>query len=57
MIKGAIAVDKFEFMGIVAEQFEGLKTNEEIDKRAEQMIKLIEQSRIMAKGYLKAEIL
>lgn len=50
-------MDKFDFMSIVASNFEGLKSEDEIEIKADQMIKIILQSKEMAKNYLDAGIL
>lgn len=49
--------NKFEFMGEVSDAFEGLKSENQIDARADEMIKLILQQKELSKGYLKAGIL
>lgn len=49
--------NKFEYMSEVADSFLGLKSEKEIDQRADEMIKLILQQKELAKGYLKAGIL
>jgi len=48
---------KLDFQNMVADCFEGLKTNEIIDMRAKEMIKHIEKYKILAKEYLKHGIL
>jgi len=50
-------MDKFDFMSVVTEQFEGLQSEEEIELRAKKMMQLIIQYKEMAKGYLNAGIL
>lgn len=48
---------RIEFMNVMSDNFSGLETEEEIEFRAVEMIKLIEQYKEQAKGYLKAGIL
>jgi tellurite resistance protein len=50
-------MDKFDFMGVVAEQFEGLTTEKEIEERAKQMIEIIKHNEQMAKHLLKVGVL
>lgn len=50
-------MDKFDFMSLIAEQFEGLKSEEEIMARAKKMMTVIISQAELAKGYLKADIL
>lgn len=54
---GGIMDNKFDFMSEVADAFAGLKSNEEIEDRANEMIKLILQQKELSKGYLKVGIL
>lgn len=49
--------NKFEFMSEVADAFAGLKSNEEIEVRADEMIKLILQQKELSKEYLRVGIL
>lgn len=49
--------NKFEFMCEVSDAFEGLKSKEEIELRAEEMIKLILQQKELAKLRLEAGVL
>lgn len=49
--------NKFDFMSEVAYAFQGLKSEEDIDIRADKMIKLILHQKELSKGYLKADIL
>lgn len=46
--------NKYDFMSEVADAFAGLKTDEEIEFRGDEMIRLIEQQKLMSKAYLKA---
>lgn len=48
---------RIEFMNIMTDNFVGLESENEIEFRAKEMIKLIEQYKEQAKGYLKAGIL
>ena len=50
-------MDKMNFLDMVQDCFEGLKTEEEITKRAKEMMALIHQQSELSKGYLKAGIL
>jgi hypothetical protein len=49
-------MDKYEFMILITDIFEGLKSDEQIDKRKEEMINIINRSAKMAKEYIKAGI-
>ena len=49
--------NKLDFMGEVADAFVGLKSEEDIETRAEEMIKLIMQQKDLSKGYLRVGIL
>lgn len=44
-------------MSEVADAFAGLKSEEDIEARADEMIKLILQQKELSKGYLKVGIL
>lgn len=50
-------MDKYDAMLFVENLFEGLKSEEEIEARANNMINVILQYKEMAKGYLEAGIL
>ena len=50
-------MDKVDFMNMVADCFDYLKSDEAIDIRANEMIQHIEIYKIKAKEYLKHEIL
>lgn len=49
--------NKYEFMSEVVDAFAGLKTDEEIEFRGDEMIRTIEEQKMLAKAYLKAGIL
>lgn len=50
-------MDKFEFIGVITDIFAELKTKEEIDFRAEELIKIILSQKELSKLYLGAGIL
>ena len=50
-------MDKFEFMTMIAEIYEGCKTKEEIDGIYKQMIAIIETQCELSKRYLELNIL
>lgn len=50
-------MDKYDFLNIVSDNFAGLKTEDEINKRTLEMMELIHQQAELSKGYLKSGIL
>jgi hypothetical protein len=50
-------MDKYDFISMIAEQFQGLKSEEEIMAKAKKMMAIIISQAELAKGYIKADIL
>lgn len=50
-------MDKFDFLSVISDLFEGLKTEEEINEQAEAMVQLIRQQTELSKAYLRVGIL
>lgn len=50
-------MDKYEFMTIISEQFEDIKSEEQINNIAEEMIRIIDKIKKQSIEYLKSGIL
>lgn len=50
-------MDKYEFMAIISDQFEDMKTQEQINNRADEMIIAINKIKKQSIEYLKRGIL
>lgn len=56
-IEGGVSMDKYDFMNMLQEIFEKCKTEDEINKRTEELIFRVKDQAKMAKYYLKSGIL